>query len=366
MRPCLAPAEEDATLVRPSAPVPRAERNLLGKSIGGKYFVRDILGVGGMGTVFDAVHLTVGRPVAIKVLRPIHARARDAVERFHREARAAARIGHPNVCAIHDLGTLEDGRPYLVMERLVGETLAHRIAESGWLPYDEVIDILIQTLSALAAAHDRHVIHRDIKPDNVFLAGRSGCLPLVKLLDFGISKTVGPKPPGAEETDLTRAGMVMGTPHYMSPEQARGDRNIDERVDVYACGVVLYEALTGQRPFTAASQSAVLRSVLQDEPLPLHELRRALPSAFEPVVRKAMHRDRAKRFANAVEFLNALAAARGHRSIIRASMHGRSPPRPSTPSPRPSPEATPTTVWVRGPAPSSVGDGEPTIHLVRR
>ncbi|HEY8040038.1 MAG TPA: serine/threonine-protein kinase, partial [Polyangiaceae bacterium] len=151
----------------PSTLPPRGpQRDLIGKTIGGKYVVRSVLGEGGMGTVFEAEHLTIGRAVAVKVLHPNQARKKDAVRRFHQEARAAGAIGHPNICEVYDLGTLDDGSPYLVMERLVGETLADRIAAEGGLPFDDVIDTLVQVLSGLVAAHEKGIVHRDIKPEN--------------------------------------------------------------------------------------------------------------------------------------------------------------------------------------------------------
>ena len=212
-----------------------------------------------MGAVFEAENTALGRSVAVKVLHPAQARKKVAVKRFHQEARSAGAIGHPNICEVYDLGTLDDGSPYLVMERLVGETLADRIQSEGGLPFDDVIEVVTQVLSGLVAAHEKGIVHRDIKPENIFLTKRVGCPPLAKLLDFGVSKMISPiHNEKDEDLDLTRTGMVMGTPFYMSPEQARGDRNLDARVDLYACGVILYEALTGRRPFTAANYNALL------------------------------------------------------------------------------------------------------------
>ena len=186
-----APAQQRTSTVDGPAAA-RPQRDLIGKTIGGKYVVRSVLGEGGMGTVFEAEHLTIGRSVAVKVLHPNQARKKDAVRRFHQEARAAGAIGHPNICEVYDLGTLDDGSPYLVMEKLVGETLADRIAAEGGLPFDDVIDILTQVLSGLVAAHEKGIVHRDIKPENVFLTRRVGCPPLCKLLDFGVSKMIAP------------------------------------------------------------------------------------------------------------------------------------------------------------------------------
>jgi serine/threonine-protein kinase len=249
---------------------PPGRRDLIGATIDAKYKVLGALGEGGMGTVFEAEHMSIGRLVAIKVLHPNQAGKATAVRRFHQEARAAAAIGHPNICEVYDIGTLGDGSPYLVMEKLVGETLADRIANERGLPLADVIDILLQVLSALVVAHEKRIVHRDIKPENVFLSTRVGCAPLVKLLDFGVSKMI-PVPgdeqrAGEENVDLTRIGMVMGTPHYMSPEQARGERDLDGRVDLYACGVMLYEALTGRRPFNASSYERLLLQIISSTP----------------------------------------------------------------------------------------------------
>ncbi|HEY1692092.1 MAG TPA: serine/threonine-protein kinase [Polyangiaceae bacterium] len=293
------PARNQPSSMPPKGP----SRDLFGKTIGGKYVVRAVLGEGGMGTVFEAEHLTIGRSVAVKVLHPQQARKKDAVRRFHQEARAAGAIGHPNICEVYDLGTLDDGSPYLVMEKLMGETLADRIAVEGGLPFDEAIDILVQVLSGLVAAHEKGIVHRDIKPENVFLTKRVGCPPLCKLLDFGVSKMIAPLLGGREDDlDLTRTGMVMGTPYYMSPEQARGDRNLDVRVDLYACGVILYEALTGRRPFSAPNYNALLLQILSAKPKPARDLRPALPGGFDAVLDKAMARNRDDRYRSAAEF----------------------------------------------------------------
>jgi serine/threonine-protein kinase len=279
-------------------------RSLVGTTIDGKYVVLGVLGRGGMGTVFEAEHRTLGRQVAVKVLHPKQANKQNAVRRFHQEARAAGSIGHPNICEVYDLGTLEDGSPYLVMEKLVGETLADRISIEGALSFDLATDALIQALSALVAAHHKGIVHRDIKPENVFLTTRVGCPPLVKILDFGVSKTmVRPVVEATgEDGDLTRIGMVMGTPHYMAPEQARGDRDLDGRVDLYACGVIFYEALTGRRPFSAPNYDGLLVQILNAAPRPASQLRPALPDAFDVVIRKAMAKNREDRYDTAAAF----------------------------------------------------------------
>jgi serine/threonine protein kinase len=259
-----------------------------------------------MGTVFEAVNLAIERQVAVKVLHTSQLRHRDAVRRFHREARAAGSIGHPNICEVYDLGTLPDGRPYLVMEKLVGATLAEQIAKEGALPIDQVVDILMQVLSALVAAHGKGIVHRDIKPENVFLTQRVGCAPIAKLLDFGVSKMTRLPSPTDKENEVTRTGVILGTPYYLAPEQACAERHPDARIDLYACGVVLYEALTGQRPFTADSYHALLIKILTGKPRPARQLRPSLPEAFDPILEKAMARKREERYQTAVEFQNDL------------------------------------------------------------
>ncbi len=280
--------------------------------VDGKYRVRAILGEGGMGAVFEAEHHAIGRVVAMKVLHPSQASKTVAVKRFHQEARAAGGIGHPNICEVFDFGTLSDGSPYLVMERLQGQTLAARITAEGGLPFADVVEVAMQVLSGLTAAHERGILHRDIKPENVFLAERAGYPPIAKLLDFGVSKVVGGGPNNEwdDETDLTKTGMVMGTPYYMSPEQARGDRNLDGRVDIYACGVLLYEALTGQRPFTAKNYNSLLVLILQGNPTPPRGLRASIPVELEQIVLKAMAKNRDDRFQTAAELAHALAPIR--------------------------------------------------------
>ncbi len=285
-------------------PSPSAESRgypteLLGRTIDGRYAVKGVLGEGGMGTVYEAEHIGLGRSVAIKVLNAAQAKKHVAVKRFQQEARAAGAIGHSNICEVYDLGLLEDGSPYLVMEKLIGTTLAERIAREGGLPFEEVADVMIQVLSGLIAAHDKGIVHRDIKPENIFLAQRIGAPRIVKILDFGVSKMMPHFQNGEEPLDLTRTGMVMGTPYYMSPEQARGERNLDGRVDVYACGVMMYEAIVGKRPFLAANYNALLLSIINTSARPIREVRPATPAAMEAIVTCMMAKSRDARYATA-------------------------------------------------------------------
>ena len=319
------PLAAPASAFTPTSSIPAPRHDLVGVTIEGKYRLGEVIGTGGMGTVFGGLNLAVGRPVAVKVLHPNQMRRSDSVKRFQQEARAAGGIGHPNLCEVYDLGMLPDGCPYLVMEKLVGETLADRILSSGPLPVLEALDVLTQVLSGLIAAHAHGIVHRDIKPENIFLTVRVGCPSLVKVLDFGVSKAmVPPTPDEGEGLVLTGPGIVMGTPFYMSPEQARGERDLDARVDLYACGVVLYEALTGCRPFTAPNYNALLVAILTGTPTPLRVLRPALPPELDAVVGRALARDRADRYQDGAEMqrdLQKLAAL-----LTRSSM----PPPPGT------------------------------------
>ncbi|MCC6551510.1 MAG: serine/threonine protein kinase [Polyangiaceae bacterium] len=256
-----------------------------------------------MGAVYEAEHLQIGRLVAVKVLHPRESQKHEAVSRLEHEARVAGRIGHPNICEVYDIGRLPDGSPYLVMERLHGETLAQRITRAGPVPAHEVVDIMLQVLSALVTAHERGIIHRDLKPENIFLSQRAGMLPVAKLLDFGISKSSGV---GDAALNLTQPGMVMGTPYYMAPEQARGDRRLDHRVDLWAVGVILYEALTGQRPFVAKNYNALLVQILTAQHRPAAERYPAVPAKLSRLVDRALAKEREQRFQSAGDFLEAL------------------------------------------------------------
>ncbi len=292
------------------------EADLLGHTIEGKYQLSSVLGRGGMGTVYEATHRLTNRRVAVKVLLPEQADRPDAIARFHHEARVVSSIGHSNICEVIDFGRLADGRPFLVMERLEGETLGQLLDRKLRLELGEAVLIVRQSLQALEAAHAHGVIHRDMKPDNVFLIKHPGAPLVAKVLDFGVSKAMGDD----RDVELTRTGMVMGTPYYMAPEQARGDRNLDGRVDVWAVGVLLYEALTGTRPFVAKNYNALLVQILTARQRPLLEMNPRIPRALEAVIDQALAKKREDRFPTVAAFAEALAPFAHHeapRAVVR-------------------------------------------------
>jgi serine/threonine protein kinase len=309
------PSGQVAAIVVPqrTEPPPSVETVASGSVLGGKYRLSKLLGRGGVGEVYEALHDVIGLRVAVKLIRFEYAGNSELSARFLQEARAAASVGHPGIVQIHDVGTSNDGRTYLVMEYLDGEDMEKLLARQRQLQVGEAAAILIEVLDALAAAHAKGIVHRDMKPENVFLVpGRKG-ERLVKLLDFGIARLADE----AESTiRLTRPGAVMGTPYYMSPEQARGEQNVDSGVDIYAVGVMLYEALTGRLPYTGSNYNEVLSKVLTD-PFPrVRALRADVPEEIEQVIQKATARNRSERYADAGEFADALTPFRPQRVMI--------------------------------------------------
>jgi serine/threonine-protein kinase len=272
----------------------------IGRVLDGKYELVRLLGEGGMGAVYEAQHKLIGRRLAVKFLHPQYATSPDVVTRFHREAQAAARIGHENIIEVTDMGQAEDGSPYIVMEFLEGTDVRGLLDEVGIVPLKRAAHIMIQALSALQAAHNVGIIHRDLKPENIFLLQKGNNPDYVKLLDFGISKFK------ALETDnaraLTQTGTVLGTPHYMSPEQARGDQSISSRSDIYAMGVILYQMVTGHLPFDAPNYNALLIKILTEEPPRPEVLNPELPQELIDTIDRAMSRDENQRFATCDEF----------------------------------------------------------------
>ncbi|MBN1771963.1 MAG: serine/threonine protein kinase, partial [Deltaproteobacteria bacterium] len=234
---------------------------LEGMVIDGKYRLVRKIGSGGVGTVFEATHVVIGQRFAIKVLRPENVGSATLALRLVQEAKSAGAVDHPSIIKVFDAGRTKDGLTYLVMELLHGEELAAHIRARAPFAPDEAVDITCDVLEALVAAHGRGIIHRDLKPENVFLTRGPRGQRWTRLLDFGIAKVVDHKL-GAPR--LTQVGTVVGTPFYMAPEHARGVRDLDARVDVYAAGVMLFEMLTRRVPYDGASYNEVLAKVLSD------------------------------------------------------------------------------------------------------
>jgi serine/threonine-protein kinase len=273
-----------------------------GKTLGGRYRIDAVIGRGATGVVFEASHLVIGKRVALKCLYPQHSSQRNAVERFFREARIAATVEHPNVIQVFDGGT-EGEVLFLAMERLEGESLGDKL-DRGAMPIDEAVDVFLGIMDGVAAVHDRGVVHRDLKPDNIFLvAPRHGRAGGPKVLDFGISKL---KEPGRE---LTALGTVLGTPFYMAPEQIASTRDVDVRADVYSLGVMLYEALTGELPYGDESLVEIFRRSQKGDAAPIQKLRPDVPIAVVRVVERAMRPEPADRFRTVDDMRSALFAA---------------------------------------------------------
>ena len=300
--------EQDKSTVRarPAASDQNDEEEadaLLGVTLNERYQVTAKIGQGGMGAVYEAKHIVIGKRVALKVLLDKHAEKDQSVARLKQEARLASSIGHENIIDITDFGTTDTGRTFVVMEYLEGESLGSLIAKEGRLDSQRSIHIAKQIASALAAAHKKGIVHRDIKPENIFVVQRDG-EDFVKVLDFGISKSL---IPDDEDVRLTQTGMVLGTPLYMSPEQAQGNDDLDHRIDVYALGVILYEAITGEVPFRGKNYLNILTQVISDEPKTASEYVLDLDRNVESVICKAMAKGRDDRYQSMEEFTSDLA-----------------------------------------------------------
>jgi eukaryotic-like serine/threonine-protein kinase len=261
------------------------------------------MGQGGMGTVYEALHVIVKRRFAVKFLRADLAQRRDALARFQREAAAAGALESENIAQAVDFGIADDGAPYIVMEYLLGRDLARLLKCAGPLAVERATDIVIQACNGIQAAHAAGVIHRDLKPANLYICRRSDESDLVKIVDFGIAKLQAADPGNT----ITSTGGILGTPAYMSPEQARGSSLLDERADVYALGVILYELLSGHTPHPGDSHNAVIYHISTQAALPLEAFDRELPSELIVAVMRALATNSEERQASAAEFARQLA-----------------------------------------------------------
>ncbi len=281
---------------------------LIGQTLDGRYLVQRKIGEGGMGVVFAARHVVIERPLAIKVLKREVMRDKATITRFIQEAKAASRIGHPNIVDVTDFGTTDDNMTFSVMEFIEGETLGHAIRHGAPFEQPRAIKIAVQIARALGAAHDKGIVHRDLKPENVFLVERDGRADFVKIVDFGIAKVMPLGGVAPNQPRLTRAGSVFGTPEYMSPEQAAGKSDTDGRADIYALGAMLYEMLTGKVPLRGETTVRTLAMVMLDPVIPPSKVRPELGISheLEAVVMKALAKKRETRYQTMAELLAAL------------------------------------------------------------
>jgi len=295
----------DGQTLRSAAPA----SDLVGQVVADRYHVVKKLGEGGMGQVYLAEHVKMGRRSAIKVMNPAMVHDPDAVARFNREASNASRISHPNVCAIYDFGETPDGLIFLAMEFIEGEPLTDLLEREGALPVPRATAIFLQTADALQAAHDLGIVHRDLKPDNIMLSRKKGGGDTVKVVDFGIAKAVGGDQAGQK---VTKTGLVVGTPEFMSPEQLAGDA-LDGRSDLYSLALVFYRMLIGKLPFEATSVQETMIKRLTDEPIKLAEARPDLsfPAGLQPVLDTALARTPMERYQSVAKFAADVAAVTG-------------------------------------------------------
>jgi len=274
-----------------------------------KYELLRELGHGGMGVVYEARHRKIGRRVALKLLLPEHAADSEVAARFMTEARAAGSLAHENIAAVYDIGSTREGAPYIVMEYLEGQDCNQLLEAHGRLPVERAIDVLLQVCRGLEAAHGRGIVHRDLKPANLFMTQRGDRSDLVKVLDFGIAKLI-----DGSSTLHTSTGTAIGTAYYMSPEQARGETDVDQRTDVYALGVIFYELLSGERPFQGDTLLQIVHRILEQNPTPLAERMPELPKGICTVTHIAMAGRREDRYETVAELAHALA------QLVRVSM----------------------------------------------
>jgi eukaryotic-like serine/threonine-protein kinase len=273
-----------------------------GEVLAGRYRVKRLIGRGGMGVVVAATDTQLHRSVAVKLLLASLSSDKEALARFRREGRAAVLLTSEHAVRVHDVGELPTGVPFMVMELLAGNDLDEVIRERHRIPAAEAVDYLLQATEAIAEAHSHGIVHRDVKPRNIFLTRRADGTPLIKVLDFGLAKA----PLRQGERGITDTLAVMGSPEYMSPEQMRGTRDVDPRSDIWGLGVTLYELLTGECPFSAPSTPELFIKVFQDVPRPPHELFADIPFGLSRVVLRCLQKEPAARYQDVAEFSTAL------------------------------------------------------------
>jgi serine/threonine-protein kinase len=345
-----------------------------GDLLAGKFRVERLLGAGGMGVVVEATHVTLKDRVALKFLRSPKFADQTTITRFLREAQAAARIKSPHVARVLDVGTLDDGSPYMVMEFLEGMDLGTILDRDGALPIEQAIAYGLQTCEALAAAHASNVVHRDVKPSNLFVTQGPDREPLIKVLDFGISKMLD----GSTSGSITETQRAVGSPSYMAPEQMRSAKRVDGRADIWSMGIVLYELLGGRAPFVADTIPELYALILDktSRPTPLRSLRAEVPEELERVIERCLEKDAAARYDDVGQLATALApfggalgpvsAARTRRILEAAVLAGTVVARAEPSDPGQNPARSTPTQGSRSPTeqPPTVRQGKPGAPLL--
>jgi len=282
------------------------EDPLVGSTIDGKYRVVRLCGRGGMGSVYEAQNIAIGKKVALKFIDPASAGSPDAVQRFLREAQAASAAESLHIVQVFDVGETPEGLQYMVMELLRGENLAQRLARVGKLPISEAVHVAVHTLRGLRRAHEVGIVHRDLKPENIFLVETDDDPSFAKVVDFGVSKILRRASSELEVGTLTRQGVVLGTPYYMAPEQAQGMPDLDARSDLWAVGAILYECLTGQRPHLGKTYEQVIVAICTKDVPDVRTIVPSVPLRIAEVIKRALTRDRDARLQSASEFIDSL------------------------------------------------------------